>query len=69
MGRGRFDKKTLAFMAVIQRIVQDLQPITVRGIAYKLFIQGAIPTMASKHTKRVSRVTTQMREEGYLPWS
>jgi hypothetical protein len=67
MGRGRHEI-TYQRMDAIYQVVEARQPITVRGIAYQLFTLGAIPSMATKHVAMVSRVVTQMREEGLLPW-
>jgi hypothetical protein len=44
------------------------RPITVRGIAYKLFTAGLIPSMAKSETSRVSRLLTEARERGIVPW-
>jgi hypothetical protein len=68
MGRGRHEK-TQAMMDAIAALVTERKPITVRGIAYQLFAQGLIPSMAKAQTQAVSRVVVTMREEGALPWA
>jgi hypothetical protein len=67
MGRARHGK-TLQRMNAIREIAEGRQPITVRGIAYALFIRGMTDSMATRNTQMVSRLVTQMREEGSLPW-
>lgn len=67
MGRGRHES-TAHRMRVIYQIAEERQPISVRGIAYQLFIRGVLPSMASNNVKIVSKLMTQMREEGALPW-
>jgi hypothetical protein len=44
------------------------QPITGRGIGYKLFTRGLIPSMEKKEMQRVYRLLKQAREEGVIPW-
>jgi hypothetical protein len=59
---------TLVLEEAILEIAAERRPITVRGIAYALFVRGLIPSMEVKHTQRVSRITAEMRESGTLPW-
>jgi hypothetical protein len=58
-----------AFRAVILDIVKERAPITVRGVAYALFVRGLIPSMETKHTAKVSKVMTAMREDETLDWT
>ena len=44
------------------------QPITGRGIGYKLFTRGLIPSMATSEMQRVYRLLKQAREQGMIPW-
>jgi hypothetical protein len=44
------------------------QPITGRGIGYKLFTAGLIPSMARKEMQRVYRLLKEAREQGDIPW-
>jgi hypothetical protein len=44
------------------------QPITGRGIGYKLFTAGLIPSMATKEMQRVYRLLKEARERGIVPW-
>jgi hypothetical protein len=43
-------------------------PITGRGIGYKLFAAGLIPSMARGEMQRVYRLLTDARERGEIPW-
>jgi hypothetical protein len=61
--RGR-SKATIELEAAIQEIVEERHPITVRGIAYALFVAGLTPSMERKNTNKISRVLTRMREDG-----
>src|SRR5215475_11135065 len=44
------------------------QPITGRGIGYKLFTAGLIPSMATSEMQKVYRLLKEAREEGIIPW-
>ena len=44
------------------------QPITGRGIGYKLFTAGLIPSMARSEMQRVYRLLKEAREQGVIPW-
>jgi len=44
------------------------QPITGRGIGYKLFAAGLIPSMAKPEMQRVYRLLKEAREDGTIPW-
>jgi hypothetical protein len=43
-------------------------PITGRGVGYKLFVAGLIPSMEKKEMQRVY-LLREAREEGIIPWS
>jgi hypothetical protein len=45
------------------------QPITGRGIGYKLFTAGLIPSMGTNDMQRVYRLLKHAREQGIIPWS
>jgi hypothetical protein len=49
-------------------IAEAAQPITGRGIGYKLFTAGLIPSMARKEMARVYRILKEEREQGRIPW-
>jgi hypothetical protein len=67
-GRG-LAKKTTDLMAACAAILEEIQPTSVRGVCYQLFVQGRqIPSMSVRDTKRVSSVLTKARELGVIPW-
>ena len=78
MGAGDFMKKTRgqrgrakATLDLIQtclEIIEEREPISVRGVCYALFVDGHIDSMAKENTQKISRLLTEMREEGTLPW-
>jgi hypothetical protein len=49
-------------------IAEVIQPCSVRALAYQLFVQGLIPSMGTAHTKKVSTISVNAREEGEMPW-
>jgi hypothetical protein len=44
------------------------QPITGRGVGYKLFTRGLIVSMAKPEMQRVYRLLKEARERGDIPW-
>src|SRR5215470_7781507 len=65
--RGRA-KATLDLIATCSKIIEQVQPITVRGVCYRLFVAGLIDSMAVKNTQKISRLLVELREEGIIPW-
>lgn len=65
--RGR-SRTTLDLIATCTKIIEPCQPITVRGVCYKLFVAELIDSMAVKNTQKVSRILRDAREEGHIPW-
>jgi hypothetical protein len=65
--RGR-SQTTRDLIATCSEIIEPVQPITVRGVCYKLFVAGFIDSMAVKNTQKISRLLRQAREEGVIPW-
>jgi hypothetical protein len=49
-------------------IAKAAQPITGRGIGYKLFTRGLIPAMSVNEMAKVYRLLRIAREQGYIPW-
>jgi hypothetical protein len=72
MSRGRGQrgraKATIDLIETSIKIIEACQPITVRGVCYKLFVAGLIESMAVKNTQKVSRILRDAREEGRIPW-
>jgi hypothetical protein len=66
--RGR-SKATLELLDACKKIIEQTQPITVRGVCYRLFVAGLIDSMASRNTQKISRLLTWAREEGVIPWA
>jgi len=65
--RGR-SRSTIDLVDTCIKIIEPCQPITVRGVCYKLFVAGLIDSMAVKNTQKVSRILRDAREEGQIPW-
>jgi hypothetical protein len=65
--RGRA-KATLDLIATCREIIEPVQPITVRGVCYRLFVAGYIDSMAVKNTQKISRLLVYAREQGFIPW-
>ena len=66
-GRGKA-QKTIALIAAMYDIAKAMQPITGRGVGYKLFVAKLIPSMSTKDMKVVYRLLKLAREEGTIPW-
>jgi hypothetical protein len=49
-------------------VAEKAQPITGRGIGYKLFVLGLIPDMSRQSMRKVYRLLKEAREEGTIPW-
>jgi hypothetical protein len=66
-GRGRA-QRSLDLIEAMYDAAEAAQPITGRGIGYKLFTAGLIPSMARSEMQRVYRLLKEAREEGTIPW-
>ena len=66
-GRG-LGRKSLDLIEAMYPIVKAAQPITGRGVGYKLFIAGLSPSMATADMQRVYRLLKEARERGIVPW-
>jgi len=65
--RGRA-KGTLDLIDTCKEIIEQVHPITVRGVCYRLFVAGLIDSMAVKNTQKISRLLVQAREADVIPW-
>jgi hypothetical protein len=66
--RGR-SKATLDLIRACLEIIEARYPITVRGVAYPLFVTyRLIDSMSKENTNKVSNHLTELREEGVIPW-
>jgi hypothetical protein len=66
-GRGRA-QRSLDLIEAMYDAAEAAEPITGRGIGYKLFTAGLIPSMARSEMQRVYRLLKEAREEGTIPW-
>ena len=66
-GRGRA-KKSLDLIEAMFEIAHEAHPITGRGVGYKLFTSGLIPSMGRSDMQRVYRLLKEAREENIIPW-
>jgi hypothetical protein len=66
-GRGR-SQRSLDLIEAMRAAAEDAQPITGRGVGYKLFSRGLIPSMAKSEMQRVYRLLRLAREQGDIPW-
>ncbi len=67
MGRG-LAQKTIDLRNLCYDILEEIQPATVRAVAYRLFVLKAIPNMSTNSTAKISRILTRAREEDIIPW-
>jgi hypothetical protein len=66
-GRGK-SQRSLDLIKAMHGIAEAAQPITGRGIGYKLFVAGLIPSMANAEIQKVYRHLKEAREGGDIPW-
>jgi hypothetical protein len=66
-GRGK-SQKSLDLIQAAADFLESAHPTTVRGVCYRLFVDGIIPSMARNETARVSRLLKDAREDGSIPW-
>ena len=66
-GRG-MAQRSLDLIEAMRAIAKAAQPITGRGVGYKLFAAGLIPSMARAEMQRVYRLLKEAREQGIIPW-
>ena len=61
-------QKSLAFIEAMVPIIEAAQPITGRGVGYKLFVRKLIPSMKTGEMQKVYRLLKEARERGLIPW-
>ncbi len=66
-GRG-MAKKSIELIDAMYEKAEAAHPITGRGVGYKLFTAGLIPSMARSEMQRVYRLLKEAREQGIIPW-
>jgi hypothetical protein len=67
-GRG-MAQESLDLIEAMHTIAKATQPITGRGVGYKLFTQGRIASMEKPEMRRVYRLLKEAREQGDIPWA
>ena len=65
-GRG-IAQRSLDLIEAMRTEAKAAQPITGRGVGYKLFTAGLIPSMATNEMQRVYRLLKEAREQGRIP--
>ncbi|MCG6115226.1 MAG: hypothetical protein MEQ84_08505 [Mesorhizobium sp.] len=66
-GRG-MSRASLDLIGKMYDIAESVQPITGRGIGYKLFTAGLIRAMSTNEMQKVYRLLRIAREQGSIPW-
>ena len=66
-GRGK-SQRSLDLIDAAVRILEEIQPASIRAVCYRLFVEGYIDSMAKNNTNAVSRQLVWAREQGLLPW-
>jgi hypothetical protein len=66
-GRGKA-QRSLDLIEAMYAKAEAAQPITGRGIGYKLFVADLIASMERKEMQRVYRLLKEAREQGIIPW-
>jgi hypothetical protein len=61
-------QRSLDLIKAMYNVAKVAHPITGRGVGYKLFTAGRIPSMATNEMQRVYRLLKEARERGYIPW-
>ncbi|MET4624952.1 hypothetical protein AB7Z32_21335 [Bradyrhizobium sp. 482_C4_N1_1] len=67
IGRG-MAQGSLDLIEAMRVTTEAAQPITGRGVGYKLFTKGLIPSMERNEMRRVYRLLLKAREQGIIPW-
>src|SRR5215813_3687540 len=62
-------QRSLDLIEAMYTAAKAAQPITGRGVGYKLFSAGVIPSMERAEMQRVYRLLKEAREQGDIPWS
>lgn len=59
---------TIETIKIMFEIAEECQPITGRGVGYKLFSRQLIPSMKPAPMQKVYRKLLQAREQDIIPW-
>src|SRR6516162_4882571 len=66
--RRGMSQRSLDLIDRMAAIIKEAQPITGRGVGYKLFTAGLIPSMSRSDMQRVYRLLKEARERDMIPW-
>lgn len=66
-GRG-LARRSRELINLMYDISEAGHPMTGRGVGYKMFTQGVIPSMENKEMQRVYRLLKLAREQDHIPW-
>ena len=61
-------QRSIDLIEAMHPIIAAAQPITGRGVGYKLFVKKLIASMKTPDMKRVYRLLKEARERGIIPW-
>jgi hypothetical protein len=61
-------ERSLDLIEAMRVIAEAAQPITGRGVGYKLFVQKLIRSMERNDMRAVYRLLLKAREQGIIPW-
>src|SRR5262245_15340125 len=67
-GRG-MAQQSLYLIEAMHVAAEAAQPITGRGIGYKLSVAGLIASMSTLEMRRVYRLLKEARERDLIPWN
>lgn len=67
-GKRGLGRASLHLLEHAAKIAATYAPISVRGVCYKLFVQGLLPAMVVKETQKISRLLVYAREHGIVSW-
>ena len=66
-GRGK-SAKSLEIINASIRLLQEIQPASVRAVCYRLFVEKLIDAMSKNNTGAVGKQLVYAREHGLIPW-
>ena len=61
-------QKSLDFINACFQILEEIQPASVRAVAYQLFVRRLLPDMSKSNTNQVSKQLVYAREHEIVPW-
>jgi hypothetical protein len=63
-----FRRKNLPVATVCTRLAHEQNPITLRGLLYRVVSAGWLPSTDKEHYTRIGRIMTTLREHGAVPF-